>query len=52
MLTFCQMYCECRDGVGGAPLRIILPMSNLYNYLVIKIGLNRRFKLKNQAMQW
>ena len=27
MLTCCQLYCECRNGVGGAPLRVILPKS-------------------------
>ena len=25
MLTCCQLYCECRGGVGVAPLRVILP---------------------------
>ena len=25
VLTCCQLYCECRGGVGVAPLRVILP---------------------------
>ena len=25
MLTCCQLYCECKGGVGVTPLRVILP---------------------------
>ena len=54
MLTCCPLYCECRDRVGGAPLRVILPNCKQCSgnsgclFLTRKVNVLAKHSLKRQ----